>query len=232
VRIVDTGSRQWPYLLERDSRTETVALTVRAPVRDRTRTSYALVGPATPLRLDGLAIDVEQPFVDRPFRLLAKSGDAAAAEERVVAEGRIVRRSGESGAFRVAFRAARVESLRLVVDDGNEAPLALRTVAAQVPLPELYLTAPEGAYFLLVGNSADTAPSYELARVRDAVLAVSSAALPAGPLDANPAYSAHARPLDRGRLEQAFFWVVLVLTVAILGTVTLRLARREGTSGS
>ena len=231
VRIVDTESRQWPYLLERDSRTETVDLAVGGPVRDGTRSSFALVGPAAPLRIDGLAIDVEQPFVDRPFRLLAKTSDAADAQETVIAEGRIVRRSGESGTFRVAFGATRVQSLRLVVDDGNEAPLVLRAVAAQLPLPELYVTAPQGAYFLLVGNSADTAPSYELARVREAVLTVSSAVLPAGSLEANPAYSARA-PLDRGRLEQAFFWVVLVLTVAVLGTVTLRLARRERTSGS
>jgi hypothetical protein len=230
VRIVDAQSRQWPYLLERDFREEAVDLVVRAPERDGTRSSYALAGPATPLRLDALTIDVDQPFVDRPFRLLAKTSGAADAPETTLAQGRIVRRSGERGALRIAFGAARVHSLRLLVDDGNEAPLALRVVAARLPLPELYLTAPEGSYFLLVGNSADTAPSYELARVRDIVLAVSSAALPAGPLDANPAYSASAQPLDRGRLEQAFFWIVLVLTVAILGTVTLRLARREGAS--
>src|SRR5262249_57226885 len=129
------------------------------------------------------------------------------------------------------FPPARVASLELVVEDGDDAPLALRTARARLVLPEVFLAAPAGVYALLLGDPRATAPRYELARVRDVVLAARSTPVSAEPLTPNPSYSMRAS-LAGGTLAalvpQAVLWTVLVAAVVILTLLTLRVARSAG----
>lgn len=228
VRVVDESGRQWPYLVERDAAEEWVDLAVAGPQRDDRRSRYTLALPVKPLHVDRLDLETAAPFLDRSFRVLATRG----GEEDDLAQGRLVRRTGRDARLSIGLPLARVDGLALVVWDGDDAPLTFRAARAHVPLPELYLAAPPGAYALLVGNPDARAPVYELARLREAMLAVT--AVPAVSSDApapNPDYSARARAASdaglRRLVPQVALWVVLVGAVLALTVVTLRLARRE-----
>ena len=89
------------------------------------------------------------------------------------------------------------------------------------------LAAPEGEYALLLGAPDETAPRYELERVRDVVLAVDAAGVETAALQDNPDFSLGARLHGRGTAQRVLLWVVLIGAVVLLGALTLRLARRE-----
>jgi hypothetical protein len=226
LRIVDAQSRQWPYLLERADAVELVPLTVEPPDVKNRASRHRLGLPVTPLRLDGVTLDAEAAYFDREYELLARVGEE---KDRVLARGRLVRRAGDLASVEIRFPPARVVSLDLLVQDGDDAPLVLRSVRARVPVPEVYLAAPAGSYSLLLGSPDEAAPLYELARVRDVVLAVSAAPLTAGDLAPNPDSSLPARLARGGLRQQVILWAVLIVAVAVLAWLTLRLARKEGT---
>src|SRR5438876_1056986 len=125
---------------------------------------------------------------------------------------------------------ARVVALELVVQDGDDAPLEFRAARARLVLPELFLAAPAGDYFLLVGDPKASAPSYELTRVRDVVLAVTSAPVEAKASGPNPDYSRARLAIERrgDLVPQVLLWSVLVAAVVVLTALTLRLARTGG----
>ena len=122
----------------------------------------------------------------------------------------------------------RVESLRLVIEDGDDAPLEFHSVRVRVLLPALYLAAPEGQYSLLLGAPDEEAPRYELERVRDVVLAVRAVPIEAGSLEENEELSLRARLKGRGYRQTVLLWSVLIFAVIVLAFLTLRMARREG----
>jgi hypothetical protein len=148
--------------------------------------------------------------------------------ERVtLAAGRLLRPAGDPRPVTLDLDPARAESLELTVEDGDDAPLVFRSVEARVPVPELFLAAPEGEYALLLGAPDETAPRYELERVRDVVLAVDAAGAEAAALQDNPDFSLGARLHGQGTGQRVLLWVVLIGAVVLLGALTLRLARRE-----
>jgi len=120
-----------------------------------------------------------------------------------------------------------VEALRLVVVDGDDAPLGFDAVRAQVVVSDLFLTAPAGEYRLLLGEPEADGPRYELERVRDVVLAVKAAEAAAGPVRPNPDYSSRARLGRGGGPQKVLLWAALVAAVLVLGALTFWLARRE-----
>ena len=165
------------------------------------------------------------PFFDRAFELRAtRDGD-----ESVLARSRLVRGRGDSGPIRIAFRPARVDSLELIIEDGDDAPLTFRQVLARFPATEVFFAAPEGTYSLLMGNPEAAAPTYELARVRDVVLAVESSEAVTEPLQANPDFTPASRLATERGAQQAVLWVAIGIAVVFLTVLTLRLARREQT---
>src|SRR5207245_8953986 len=156
----------------------------RACPRRRARASrYRLRLPVSRVRLDQIVLDTDAPFFDRVFRLTVTMEDK---RQSTLAEGRLVQRIGKPRSVSVAFPPARVVALELVVQDGDDAPLEFRAARARFVLPELFLAAPAGDYFLLVGDPKASAPNYELARVRHVVLAVSSAPVEAKASAPNP----------------------------------------------
>ena len=141
-----------------------------------------------------------------------------------------MQRIGKPRPVSVDFPPARVVALELVVQDGDDAPLEFRAARARLVLPELFLAAPAGDYFLLVGDPKASAPSYELSRVRDVVLAVSSAPVEAKASGPNPDYSRARLAIERrgDLVPQVLLWSVLVAAVVVLTALTLRLARSGG----
>ncbi len=227
VRVVDAAARQWPYLLEPDAAPEWQPLGIPSPLRRERVSRYRLALPVSPIRLDQIVLDTDTPFFDRAFRLTATMEDK---RESTLAQGRLVQRIGKPRPVSVDFPPARVVALELVVQDGDDAPLEFRAARARLVLPELFLAAPAGDYFLLVGDPKASAPSYELARVRDVVLAVSSAPVEAKASGPNPDYSRARLAIERrgDLVPQVLLWSVLVAAVVVLTALTLRLARTGG----
>ena len=224
LRVADNQSRQWPYLVEREAATELVPVGMEGP-RSRDRTSrYVLRLPVSPLRFDRLILDTGAGFFDRAFTL---EGKAERGEARTIQRGRLTRPVDDPRPVSVDVAPSRLESVALIVEDGDDAPLEFRSARARVALPAVYLTAPEGRYTLLLGAPDQDAPRYELERVRDVVLAVQAAPIAAGPLESNPEYSLGARLAGRGTRQTTLLWTALCAAVVVLVILTLRLARRE-----
>jgi hypothetical protein len=231
LRVVDAASRQWPYLLQRDAHRQQVALAV-APVDSRPRNSvYELALPVAPLHADRLTLHSEAPYFDRAYTLWA---EVEGEDEVQLARGRLVKRARAPRPSRISFSPQRIVALRLEVEDGDDAPLSFHRAQARVRLPEIFLVAPGGHYQLLLGNPDVGAPRYELERVRDVVLAVSSSPATPGELEANPAFSmaARLRSSEGGLFRTAVVWGVLILAVVVLGALTLRVVRHESSPAS
>ncbi|HEY2385364.1 MAG TPA: DUF3999 family protein [Candidatus Binatia bacterium] len=227
LRVVDAHRAQWPYLLARDHERRTVTVTVHPPTIGRGESRYHLDPPALPLSLTGLTLDTDAPFLDRAYRVIAVLDGDPRHEERVVASGRLSRRSPDTHPLTIALDGTRVRSLDLIVDDGDETPLQFRLVSAEMPVTAVFFAAPGGDYTLLLGNADDQAPRYELAAIRDLVLALASAHITPAPLASNPEYRVQARLGRGGTAQTVLLWAVLAAAVVVLGGVTLRLARTE-----
>ncbi len=222
LRLVDPEGRQRAYLLEPSSSSARLPLAVESCRAEAGHTCYRLTPPAAPLSASALALDPDAPFFDRPFVLEGLLGD-----ERVrLAAGRLVRGAGDPRPVELALPADRRDAWLLTVDDGDDAPLELRSAAARVPLPALYFAAPAGGYELLLGDPDAEPARYELERVRGVVLAVAAGDAEAGEIEDNPGFSRASRLA--GRSYGTLLWVAVALAVAVLIALTLRLARSEG----
>lgn len=222
LRVVDPSGQQWPYLLEPGRRIEHVALAVGDQSRGpRSQRSLAL--PVAPLAPNGLLLEPLDSYFDRPYRVF---GEAESGERIELGRGNLARKPGVGGPLEIELRVARVRSLELEVEDGDNAPLRWQSAHALVPVPDLYVLAPAGAYRVLLGNPADSAPRYDIGQARELVLSVASQEQKPGPLLDNPSFRATARLAAGDGPTNVALWGALVLAVAVLGGITLRLARQ------
>ncbi|HEU5181025.1 MAG TPA: hypothetical protein VFW45_09540 [Candidatus Polarisedimenticolia bacterium] len=227
LRVADAESRQWPYLVQRDAATQLVPLAVEGP-RSRDRVSrYALRLPASPLRLGRLILEPDAAFFDRSYTLEAKTADG---KTTTLARGRLARAITDSDPAAIDLPPARVASLELVIQDGDDAPLRFESIQGSISVPDLYLTAPAGRYELLLGAPGKESPRYELESVRDVVLAVQAEAISAGPIEQNKELSLQARLNEKGFRPTLMLWAALGAAVLVLLFLTFRLARRESPS--
>jgi len=225
VRVVDADGRQWPYLIERHAGETSVPLSLAKQDRDGRTSVYRFEPRVAPLPLRRIRFDVDAAYFDRPYELLVVD---EAGHERSAVRGRIRKDGRNPKPVSISFDAVRVRALELRIEDGDDAPLTLGPVSAELSLPDVYLVASEGSYRLLLGHPDDAAPRYELERVRDVVLAVKASPLASGPLEKNPQFSARSR-LAPGTtlLHKGVVWAVLLAAVVILAGLTLRIARQE-----
>lgn len=224
LRIIDDQARQWAYLRQDRSRTINIALAAgRQRVEDRW-SHYPLEIPEPPMTVGRLRIQTDAAFFDRKFKLLATLEDG---QERELAQGQLLRRLGDPRPVRIDFRQARVTSLELIVNDGDDAPLAFESFSARIPAPNFYLAAVPGAYEVLMGYPDAEPPHYELEKIRSTVLAVPATAVTSGPIEDNPLFSAARRLSGAANMQTILLWAVLGFAVIILGLMTLRMARQE-----
>ena len=97
---------------------------------------------------------------------------------------------------------------------------------ARVPVPDVFVLAPPGAYRVLLGNPAESSPHYDIESARELVLSVASLEQKPGPLIDNPSFRATSRLAAGDGPTHVALWGALVLAVAVLGGLTLRLARQ------
>lgn len=226
IRIVDSDSRQWPYLIEPGRSEEWIDIHPPAPPQNFGNSVYELSLPVTPVNIDELVLSSGAAYFDREFLLEG----TFAKNELIIAQGRLARRIGDLQPVSVEFPAQRIDSLSLTIHDGDEAPLIFNSIKVRAPVPEIFLTAPPGEYSLLVGNPEELKPDYELAHVRDIILAVGSDEAASGGIQANPKFSVRARLATGGGPQRVVFWVGLGIAVAVLILITLKLARSESPS--
>jgi hypothetical protein len=225
VRVVDASGRQWPYLIGALPAAEERDIPVEREANAERTSRYHLRLPASPIRIEMLTLETDEGFVDRPFRIIATHSLDAETKEQIATSGRLIRRSRDRLPIKISLSGERIESLELVIEDGNEAPLRFTSVRARIRVPEVLITVPAGDYALLLGNARDERPRYDLEAVREVVSTVTSAAVAPGMLRKNPDYSARAGLSLRAGLDTLFFWIVLGAAVVVLGSITLRLAR-------
>jgi hypothetical protein len=227
LRIVDTDSRQWAYLLEENAVTDTAVLDFSGPISKEGRSTFTFHLPTRPLNLDQIVVHSPIPFFDRSFELTATL-DEKSREEIKLATGRLVRRAGDPRPVIITFPPTRAFSLAIEIVDGDDSPLELERISARFPLPQIFFAAPAGDYDLLLGNPEAERPRYELNRVRQVVLAVESLPVDAAELASNPDYRPGARLATQKGALQVLLWVVVTAVVIFLTVLTLRLARQEG----
>ena len=226
VRVVDSESRQWAYIIKADAVQQLVDVTFAPPVLARGTSRYAVQLAAWPAQIDELLIRIDREYLDRPYHLVGEpAGDSGA--ERTIATGRIVRRVGEAAQASIAVPLLRLRSLALVIEDGDDAPLTLTRARAAFTVPDLLLVAPSGEYALLVGDPGATPPKYDLARAREAIVSAPAGVIETGPLDLSPTHRVKGAENAEGGPEQLALWGALGLAVVVLAGLALRLARQE-----
>lgn len=227
LRVVDGAGRQWPYVVAAATERTSVDLRLTGPTSAKGTSRWTLALPASPLVLDRLELDTARPVLSRRYRLLGRDEDG---NEHVLAAGMLAQDLRRPGPLHVGFAPARVESLALEIDDGNDAPSELTRAAAALALPSVLVAAPAGSYTLVAGNPDAPAPEYELERARDVVLDLHSVPATSGPGAVNARWSGSPGGAARRNaiLQQLAIWGVIGLAVLVLGVLTLRAARRAG----
>jgi hypothetical protein len=224
LRVVDQEDRQVAYLLERDAGQTEIAIELGSPETRNGTSSYPLPLPIEPLVVDQVVLNSDKEFFDRAFELVGRPAGGRRGEV-VLARGRLARRPGDPRELRIDCQRERLSSLELRVVDSDDAPLPLRDVSVRTPATDLYFAAPGGDYSLLLGSPDESAPRYELSRVRNVVLAVESSPVDAGGIADNPAFSAGSRLASGSGLQQVLLWAALAVAVIVLAWFTLRLSR-------
>jgi len=233
IRLVDGEKRQVPYVLEPRAAAARVTLAARAgtPREGATRTSaWQLTVPSdvpdaanrSALPLSALDLFFTDGFYTRPAVLLtpdrrAPHGQRVIGEATLRASRRVTGGAPDPQTFDLDD--LRAGTLGLEVSDGDNAPLTLARAEAMVWVPRLTFKAAGGEYRLLFGNPDAAAPTYDLADLRQDVLAYSAIPIDARALQApapNTDYARGARDvlssLERGPL----LWTALGFSIVAL----------------
>jgi hypothetical protein len=131
--------------------------------------------------------------------------------------------SSGAGAIHLALGAEPYAStIRLTIQNGDDAPLALHGVALQMRERQVcFLRKPNTSYVLRYGDPLLGAPQYDLSPIEAAAMSVSPSTL--GPERALTPEAAGLRPFTER--HPVLLWIALILVVGTLGLVALRSAR-------
>jgi len=222
LRVVSADGKQWPYVLAERSKVE-LPLVVSAPVREGDETRYTLRMTVTSAFVTALRLDVDARFTERPFRVEALDDQG---QEFQILSGYLSRGPDERGPIEREALQTRARNLVLIVEDGDDAPLVIRSAVVVAQVGELRLAAPAGTYRLLAGDPSAEAPRYELSRARALIAAVPLGEAQTARATKNPAFHEPSF-LERSGWQAIALWAALALAVLVLGGLTLRLARME-----
>jgi Protein of unknown function (DUF3999) len=132
--------------------------------------------------------------------------------------------SKDEGAIHLALGAApRASTVRLTIQNGDDAPLALHGVELQMRERQLcFLRKPNTSYVLRYGDPLLGAPQYDLSPIEAAAMTVSESTLGAERA-LTPEAGTGLRPFTER--HPVLLWIALILAVGTLGFVALRSAR-------
>ncbi len=246
LRLIDVESRQVPFLIETGAARERLPLEFeddgsarsddgwnRHPLRAKSRHD----GEPVTLPVESLEFHLPDAFFERPARVLAPERDGRRGERRL--HTGTLRRRPDSGAdddargavdsepapVMVPLGGARVSSLTLEIDDGDNAPLSFERVDAVVAVPRVIFKAGPGAYRMLLGNRAANAPRYDLATLRRELIAYSAVPVDASALAPNAAFRRSLGEEFKSAPPTLVMWVVLIAGVVALLALVARVVR-------
>lgn len=221
VRVLGADGRQWPYLVAPSEESDRVDARIAPPEESEQGSVYAITLPVSRARIEAIDLHADAAYVARSYTLRGIDDDGRWVE---LSSGMLSRAPEDASPLVITLSPVRVSRLELIVEDGNDAPLAISRVELAIPSSSLFLAAPDGEYRLVAGDADASAPRYEIARAMDLVLAARAADAEVGEARANPA---HVEPpwYERADWSTWLVWAVLLVAVLALGLVTLRLAR-------
>jgi hypothetical protein len=156
--------------------------------------------PASKLPVVALELDVAGGHILRSAQVSEPRLSGEQVVDQNVGEAtlrRVVRDGIAADALRISIAQPREARLDVVVDDGDNPPLDVRSVTAVfAELPWIYLERGEATITARYGDPALAAPRYDLEAARDVVSAAGTAAAQWGPARALSASTAAPRPLD------------------------------------
>ncbi len=235
VRILDAANRQVPYLIER--RDEPLAIDLRiTPTTSQaaelkasqrqTRTVYAMPLPYPNLPAGTIVIETSA----RVFQRTAWIGvDRAPDRHRRdawfdVKASKTWRHADEQTPGRplaLAVTPGSDTDLRLVIDEGDNAPLPITAARLLLPSYRLRFYHPGGPVRLLYGRHDLDAPRYDLALLAPQVMGAA-----AGEVGATAVTSSSAAD-QSPFISPRTFWIVLTMSVVVLLGLIVRLVRTQ-----
>jgi hypothetical protein len=241
LRIVDQAGRQVAYLLE--SRDEPLSAPLGAPVggpppawieRDRLaknehRTAYTLRLPHDGLPASKLVLTTSARVFTRPVVVFAEPApdtprDRIAAVRLATAVWSHTDPDEPAPRLTLDLPALRGHELALLVDEGDNAPLALESATVLLPGYAIrFFRSDASALTLYYGDDSVRAPRYDLALLRPYLVDAPATELAPG------AERRIAAPATPASLPNWAFWGVLVGAVLVLLALIGRLLRSEGT---
>jgi len=121
-------------------------------------------------------------------------------------------------------------TVRVSVDNGDDAPLPIRTVKLEMRQRKICFDAVSGAsYTLRYGDEALRAPVYDYARLFDAATKSQTATLGAERVNAAFVARADTRPYSERHPE--LLWIGLIAVVAVLGATAMNSMKHKGSAG-
>jgi hypothetical protein len=194
--------------------------------RYRIRTSARVDGRPQPLPLAALELPVAEPFFDRAARVVIPAQGRAG--DRALFSGRLSRRGapGQAAPLSIPMDGRRREEVVLEVEDGDNAPLTLASAQGVVRVARVAFKAGPGSYRVLLGQRSAAPPQYDLASLREDVLAYSALPVSPGVLGAN---SGHRRDPGEYLVDAPptlLLWGSLAAAVLGLLYLTARIVRQ------
>jgi hypothetical protein len=174
-----------------------------------------------PLDRITLEIDPSQPNFRRSVQVTSDKDDYIGSGEidrvHMVRSGQKI----DSDDYDVSFSAVGHKTIKVIIDNGDDPPLKIKSARLQQLEHRLYFDAPASAQLkLYYGDEKLDPPVYDYAKLF--LLAKDAAAAQLGAEEANAAYT--GRPDERPWTERhpAVLWIAIVAAVLILGAIALR----------
>lgn len=168
-----------------------------------------------------LEIDPAQPNFRRSVQVTDDKDDYIGSGEidrvHMVRSGQKI----DSDNYDVSFSAVGHKTIKVIIDNGDDPPLKIKSARLQQLEHRLYFDAPaSGALTLYYGDEKLDPPVYDYAKLF--LLAKDAAPAQLGAEQANAAYT--GRPDERPWTERhpAVLWIAIVAAVLILGAIALR----------
>jgi hypothetical protein len=166
-------------------------------------------------------IDPAQPNFRRSVQVTSDKDDYIGSGEidrvHMVRSGQKI----DSDDYDVSFSAVEHKTIKVVIDNGDDPPLKIKSARLQQLERRIYFDAPaSGPLTLYYGDEKLEPPVYDYAKLF--LLAKDAAPAQLGGEEANAAYT--GRPDERPWTERhpAVLWIAIVAAVLILGAIALR----------
>jgi hypothetical protein len=224
LRVVNDHNLQVPFLIDPGFAEERVELKVQrgegAPSRRslyRLAPKESLIGDSPP-NVTRLEIDIADAFFERPARLHRLENET----RREAPFSLVLARKPPSSLPLSLDTSSPLQAMTLEVDDGDNAPLDVRSAAAIVRVPRIVFKAAPGKLRLLLGNRGAEAPRYDITGLRSELLAYSAIIARVGALAPNLGGRESFFSRFQSVPGNTVVWAAIVGAVAALIGLTLR----------